>query len=76
MKNFHSSHGNKIASSLLRQVVLVCASSALLAGCGQRGSLYLPTAPEAAQRSTIVDTLTKPASATQPTSDTNPAPAK
>ena len=76
MKNHHSSHGNKIASSLLRQVFLVCASSALLAGCGQRGSLYLPTAPEAAQRSTIVDTLTKPASATQPTSDTNPAPAK
>jgi predicted small lipoprotein YifL len=76
MKNHHSSHGNKITNSLLKPVVLACATSALLAGCGQRGSLYIPTAPEAAQRSTIVDTLTKPSSATQPASDTNPAPAK
>ncbi len=77
MKNHHSSHGNKIASSLLRHVVLVCAASALFIGCGQRGSLYLPTVPEAAQRSTIVDTLTKPAAtAPQPLSDANSAPAK
>ena len=70
MKNNYLSDSNKIASTLLRQVVLVCSASALLAGCGQRGSLYLPTAPEAAQRSTIVDTLT------QPVPNANPVPAK
>jgi predicted small lipoprotein YifL len=61
MKNNNPSHSNKIASTLLRQVVLVCSASALFAGCGQRGSLYLPTAPEAAQRSSIVETLSSPA---------------
>jgi len=77
MKNHHSSHSNKIASSLLRHVVLVCAASALFTGCGQRGSLYLPTAPEAAQRSTIVDTLTKPTTtAPQSSPDANSAPTK
>jgi predicted small lipoprotein YifL len=68
MKNHHQSYGNKIASSLLRPVVLVCVASASLAGCGQRGSLYLPTAPEAAQRSTIADTLTQPAPNANPAS--------
>jgi predicted small lipoprotein YifL len=76
MKNHHSSHGNKIASRLLKSFAIACAAMSLLAACGQRGSLYLPTAPEAAQRSTIVDTLTKPAPSVQPASDTNPAPAK
>ncbi len=77
MKNHHSSDSNKIAGSLFRHVVLVCAAAALFAGCGQRGSLYLPTAPEAAQRSTIVDTLTKPAATTPQTSpNDNQAPAK
>jgi predicted small lipoprotein YifL len=77
MKNHHSSHSNKIGSSLLKPVVLACATAAMLAGCGQRGSLYIPTAPEAAQRSTIVDTFTKPAVSTQQaTPDANTAPAK
>jgi predicted small lipoprotein YifL len=76
MKNHHSSHGNKIASRLLKSLAIASAAISLLAACGQRGSLYLPTAPETAQRSTIVDTLTKPAPAAQPTSDTLPAPAK
>jgi predicted small lipoprotein YifL len=70
MKNNQSSHGNKIANRLLKTVVLAGAAISLLTACGQRGSLYLPTAPEAAQRSTIVDTLTKPAT------DSSTAPAK
>jgi predicted small lipoprotein YifL len=63
-------HSNKITNRLLKSVAIACTAMCLLAACGQRGSLYLPTAPEAAQRSTIVDTLTKPAS------DTSSAPAK
>ena len=65
MKNNHSSHSNKIASMFQQNVGIVCASLSLfvlsaLAGCGQRGSLYLPTTPEAAQRSSIVETLSAP----------------
>lgn len=32
-------------------------SAAALAGCGQRGPLYLPTDPAAAQRATLPETL-------------------
>ena len=65
MKNSHPKHSNKIANRLLKSVVMACAAMSLLTACGQRGSLYIPTAPEAAQRSSIVDTLTTPA-ATDP----------
>lgn len=61
MKKSHSSHSNKITSTMLRNVVIGCAALGLLAACGQRGSLYLPTAPEAAQRSSIVESLSTPA---------------
>ncbi len=66
MKNNQSGHGNKIARMVQKNVGIVSASLSLfalfaLAGCGQRGSLYLPTAPEAAQRSSIVETLSAPA---------------
>jgi predicted small lipoprotein YifL len=74
MKNNQSSHGNKIAATLLRNVVIASAALGLLAGCGQRGSLYIPAAPEAAQRGTIVDTLIKPAAPAS--SDSNSAPTK
>jgi predicted small lipoprotein YifL len=74
MKNHHPSHGNKIANRLLKTVVLAGAAISFLTACGQRGSLYLPTAPEAAQRSSIVDTLTKPAATPQPSPTSNPAP--
>lgn len=57
MKNHPSSHGNKIAGRLLKTVVLAGAAISFLTACGQRGSLYIPTAPEAAQRSSIVETL-------------------
>jgi predicted small lipoprotein YifL len=73
MKNNHARHGNKITSTVCCKAIVACALLSLLAACGQRGSLYIPTAPEAAQRSTIVDTLTKPAASTAPTSTTQPA---
>lgn len=66
MKKNQSGHGNKLASKLQQNMGLVCASLSIfvlfaVTGCGQRGSLYLPTAPEAAQRSSIVETLSAPA---------------
>jgi predicted small lipoprotein YifL len=61
MKNSHASHSNKIATAVLRKIAVVSAVFGLFAGCGQRGSLYLPTVPEAAQRSSIVETLAVPA---------------
>jgi predicted small lipoprotein YifL len=82
MKNNHARHGNKIASTMCYKAIVACAFLSLLAACGQRGSLYTPTAPEAAQRSTILDTMTKPvvstpaSSITQPANSSNSAPAK
>ena len=40
-------------------VLVLCAAT--LGGCGQSGSLYLPTEPAAAQRATLPQTLIKPA---------------
>jgi predicted small lipoprotein YifL len=58
MKNTHSKHSNKnIFNTHLVSMSCACALL-LLTACGQRGALYIPTAPEAAQRATIVDTLT------------------
>jgi len=50
----------------------VCGAAllALLAGCGQRGPLYLPTEPEAANRATLPQTL-RPGG---PPTDPAPAP--
>jgi predicted small lipoprotein YifL len=62
MKNSYSSHSNKNANALLKTVCLACFALGFLVGCGQRGALYLPTAPEAGQRSSIVETLTLPTS--------------
>jgi predicted small lipoprotein YifL len=70
MKNSYSSHSNKNANRLLKSVAIACTAMSLLSACGQRGSLYVPTVPEAAQRNTIVDTLTPPVPIA------NPAPAK
>jgi predicted small lipoprotein YifL len=61
MKNNHLNHGNKITHRLLKSTAIASITMSLLAACGQRGSLYLPTAPEAAQRSSIVETLSTPA---------------
>jgi predicted small lipoprotein YifL len=79
MKNNHDRHSNKITSTLCYKTIAVCAVLSLLAACGQRGALYIPTAPEATQRGTIVDTLIKPTtSSTNATNapSANSAPAK
>ncbi|WP_431151950.1 LPS translocon maturation chaperone LptM [Acidovorax facilis] len=46
------------ASQILVRTLVLAASAAALAGCGQRGPLYLPSSPAAAQRATLPQTLT------------------
>jgi len=46
---------------------------ACLGACGQRGPLYLPTAPAASQRATLPETLTPGQAATAPAPRTAPA---
>lgn len=63
MKNTHSKHSIKIENRVFAKTsfaAIVLMLGLALTACGQRGALYLPTAPEAAQRSSIVDTLTTP----------------
>jgi predicted small lipoprotein YifL len=45
------------ASQILVRSFALALSAASLVACGQRGPLYLPTAPEAAQRATLPETL-------------------
>ncbi|RYF66711.1 MAG: hypothetical protein EOO22_20595 [Comamonadaceae bacterium] len=49
-----------LVSARRRTVLMVCvaASAAALAGCGQRGPLYLPKDPAAANRATLPDLMT------------------
>jgi predicted small lipoprotein YifL len=58
MKNTQSKHGNKIAHAAFKKSVISLILIAALSACGQRGALFIPTVPEAAQRSTILNTLT------------------
>ncbi|WP_353366184.1 lipoprotein [Acidovorax sp. FG27] len=46
------------ASQILVRTIALAASVAAIAGCGQRGPLFLPTEPAAAQRATLPQTLT------------------
>ncbi|WP_348682390.1 LPS translocon maturation chaperone LptM [Acidovorax soli] len=46
----------KVFQILIRTFALATSAAALL-GCGQRGPLYLPAAPEATQRATLPETL-------------------
>ncbi len=47
----------------------------VLAGCGQRGALYIPTAPAAAERASLLDALTAPPKTATPATPTSaPAP--
>jgi predicted small lipoprotein YifL len=75
MKTTHQKHSNKNRTAgHLSRISLACIVL-LLNGCGQRGALYIPTAPEAAQRSTIGDVLTnKPATSAPATTTPAPAP--
>ncbi|MBN9340697.1 MAG: lipoprotein [Comamonadaceae bacterium] len=62
------------ANQILVRTLALAASAAALAGCGQRGPLYLPTDPTADERASLPQSLT-PASApatkgSTPSSDT------
>lgn len=48
------------ASQILVRSFALALSAASLLACGQRGPLYLPTAPEASQRATLPETLRPP----------------
>jgi predicted small lipoprotein YifL len=84
MKNTYLEHSNKNRTDVFIACMSVACMSLLLAGCGQSGALYIPNTPEAAQRSTIGDVLTKPANTTTTTpspiapttAPATPAPAK
>ena len=72
MKNEHLKHSNKIGNHTAGVVAAMALSCLLLSACGQRGALFIPNTPEAAQRSTIGDVLTQPGGTT-PTPQTPPA---
>ncbi|RYE42740.1 MAG: hypothetical protein EOP24_31355 [Hyphomicrobiales bacterium] len=62
------------ASQILVRTIALAASAAALAACGQRGPLFLPTEPAAAQRATLPQTLNPVPSTTQsPTPAASPA---
>lgn len=61
--------------SLLSASAGVLALAAALAGCGQKGPLYLPDTPAAAQRATLPQTIFGGATPTRPApASTAPAP--
>jgi predicted small lipoprotein YifL len=79
MKKTYLKHGNKNGTDLFIACLSVACMSLSLVACGQSGALYIPKTPEAAQRSTIGDVLTKPASTTSPVptlAPASPAPAQ
>jgi predicted small lipoprotein YifL len=63
MKNTQSMHGNKITCSAFAKTTISLIFAFALSACGQRGALFIPTVPEAAQRSTILNTIATPAEA-------------
>ena len=50
------------ARQILVRTIVLAVSTAAFAACGQRGPLYLPTDPAAAQRATLPETLNPAAS--------------
>ncbi|GAA4423411.1 LPS translocon maturation chaperone LptM [Acidovorax lacteus] len=63
---------SKAARILVTAGILV-AGGASLGGCGQRGPLYLPQGPEAAQRATLPQTLDPIRNAPAPATPAVPA---
>ena len=61
------------APRILVRAFVLAASAAAAAGCGQRGPLYLPTAPAASQRATLPQTLSPTASPAEPGEAAAPA---
>ncbi len=63
-----------LVSASLRRVALATSVVALLAACGQKGPLFLPTDPAAQGRATLTETI-RPAAATAPASPASAPPA-
>ncbi|ART49337.1 LPS translocon maturation chaperone LptM [Acidovorax carolinensis] len=61
------------APQILVRTIALAASTAALVGCGQRGPLYLPGAPEARQRATLPETLSPMLMTTPAPTSTSPA---
>ncbi|MBN8753938.1 MULTISPECIES: lipoprotein [Variovorax] len=66
-----------LVSTRVRAALMVCLAAATtgLAACGQKGALYLPTDPAAAQRATLPQLLTPGGSDSTSSTNTTPAPA-
>ena len=60
---------------ILVSVFGLCVIGVALGGCGQKGPLYLPTDPAAANRATLPTVLKAPFSRTDASTRTPPAPA-
>ncbi len=56
-------------------MVCLAAATTGLAACGQKGALYLPTDPAAAQRATLPQLLTPGGSDSTSSTNTPPSPA-
>lgn len=56
-----------LVSARSRRLALAAAGVAILAACGQKGPLFLPTEPAAAGRATLPQTLAPSTAATVPT---------
>ncbi|MCJ0764980.1 LPS translocon maturation chaperone LptM [Variovorax terrae] len=63
------------APQILVSAIALAASAAALSGCGQKGALFLPTGPAAAQRATLPETLRPrlPGEADSPAAPAKPA---
>nr|WP_081266478.1 lipoprotein [Variovorax paradoxus] len=66
-----------LVSTRVRAALMVCLAAATtgLAACGQKGALYLPTDPAAAQRATLPQLLTPGGSDSTSSTNTPPTPA-
>jgi len=62
----------KVPQILVRVIVLVVGAAAI-AGCGQKGRLFIPTEPAAGQRAPLVQTLRPDWARTRDTAPAKPA---
>jgi predicted small lipoprotein YifL len=63
-----------LVSPFARRLALAASVVAMLAACGQRGPLFLPTDPAAADRATLTETI-RPAAANIPAAPASAPPA-
>jgi predicted small lipoprotein YifL len=63
-----------LVSGPLRRLALGASVVAMLAGCGQKGPLFIPTDPAAQSRASLTETI-RPAAATPPASPASAPPA-